>query len=211
MRGVWFGLLVWVVCGAGARAHAAELLVPEAGHRSVVEVDPGRTNRASVSFEVPIADIQQMWTPDRERPLLERKWRISFSAGPQRDMPYLAFFNMGEENAFSFGSESLEWDNRVDARINQERGVYEIRLTVASGAGRTLKPFRITMDRRRIPWTTALADWRSSLRYGKGHYPEAAWRPVFCSWYAAHPVLDGVLREARGEVSARGEVERGLS
>lgn len=33
MRGVRFGLLVWVVCSAGVLAHAEELRVPEAGRR----------------------------------------------------------------------------------------------------------------------------------------------------------------------------------
>ena len=202
MTGVRFGLLALVICGMSVLAHAEALRIPKAGHRSVVEVDPGRTNRISVSFEVPIVDIQQMWTPDRERPLLERKWWVSFAVGPQRDMPYLAFFNINEENVFSFGSESLGWDNLIDAKINQERGVYEVLLTVASGEGRTLRPFKITMDRRKVPWTAALADWRLSLHHGKGRYPEAAWRPVFCSWYAAHAAITQEWVERTAEIAA---------
>ena len=57
----------------------------------------------------------------------------------------------------------------------------------------------MTLDRRAVAWTTALADWRDALGYAKGRYPEAAWRPVYCTWYAAHAALaqDWVEEQAR--------------
>ena len=170
-------------------ATTLSLNIPAEGTRETVTIDPAGEESATVSFEVPISDIQQMWTPDLAQPFLDRKWWVSKNSAPQYDMPYLAFFNMAEVNRFSFGSESLEWDNRIESKINQEKGVYCVKLTVVAGPKGSLRPFKVTLDRRSVSWTRALADWRDALAYPKGNYPEAAWRPVYCSWYAVHAAV----------------------
>ena len=95
-------------------AATVALGIPAAGSRETKTVDPAGDDAVTVSFEVPISDIQQMWTPDLKQPFQDRKWWIFKDSAPQCDMPYLAFFNMAEENRFSFGSESLEWDNQIE-------------------------------------------------------------------------------------------------
>jgi hypothetical protein len=121
------------------------------------------------------------------------------------DMPYMAFFNLAETNRLSFGAEALEWDCRISSKINQEKGVYAVTLTVAADAPGKIRPFKMTIDRRSIVWTEALADWRNSLSYNKGRYPEAAWKPVYCTWYAVHAALsqDWVERTCGIDVPAR--------
>ena len=114
-------------------AATVALGISAAGLRETKTVDPKGDNAVTVSFEVPISDIQQMWTPDLMRPHLDRKWWVTKDSAPQCDMPYLAFFNMAEENRFSFGSESLEWDNQIESKIDQERCVYRVKLTVVAG------------------------------------------------------------------------------
>lgn len=193
-------LLSSVTCLADVSAERLELPVAEAC--KVVTVDPKGKDRATVGFDVPIVDIQQLWLPDMRRPRQDRKWRITYESAPQRGMPYLAFFNQNERNRFSLGVESLEWDTRIASRLNQARGVYEVELTVAAGPGDELRPFKVTLDRRDIAWTAALADWRSSLPYAKGVYPEGVWSPVYCTWYAAHATFDQTWVERTGEIAA---------
>ena len=176
--------------------------LPDAGLSRVVTIDPEGAAKAEVAFSVPISDIQQMWRPTDFTPSQERKWWITFETAPQRDFPYLAFFNMSEKNRFSFGADSLRWDNRVESKINQEKGVYEIRLTVAAGEGGKLEPFKVTLDRRDVPWTDALGEWRDGLAFPKGPYPDAAWKPVYCSWYAAHAAIDQEWTERTAAVAA---------
>lgn len=183
-------------------ATALSFGIPAAGSREVVTVDPAGDSAVTASFEVPISDIQQMWTPDLMRPHLDRKWWVTKDSAPQCDMPYLAFFNMAEENRFSFGSESLEWDNQIESKIDQEKGVYRVKLTVVAGPKGKLRPFKVTLDRRSVPWTRALADWRDSLAYPKGRYPEAAWRPVYCSWYAVHAAVTQDWTERTAAIAA---------
>ena len=187
---------------ASLAADVVELSVPDAGARSVVRVDPKEGNRFAVSFRVPIVDVQQLWTPEMVTPMIGRKWWLSKESGPQFSMPCIAYFNMAERNRLFFGAEALEWDCMVESKINQELGVYDVKLTVAAGEGRTLKPFAVTVDRREVPWTQAVGDWRDSLHYGKGTYPSAAWDPTFCSWYAVHAAVTADWVEKTAAVAA---------
>ena len=188
--------------GVAFAADITPLRLPKAGARTVVLVDPCSADRHAVSFRVPIVDVQQLWTPDMATPLVGRKWWLSKASGPQSSMPCIAYFNMAESNRLFFGAEALEWDCLIESKINQELGVYDVKLTVASGEGRTLKPFTVTIDRREVPWTQAVGDWRDSLRYGKGAYPPAAWKPVFCSWYAVHAAVSADWVEKTAAVAA---------
>ena len=176
-----------------------KLAVPDAGKKCVHIIDPKGGASVSVTFDVPAADIQQVWRPDYRQPYLERKWWLSAKSGSMCNMPYIAYFNMAETNMFSFGAEALEWDCELSSKINQEEGVYTVTLTVAADAPGKIKPFKVTLDRRRVEWTEALADWRDSLQYGKWRSVDAAWKPVYCTWYAVHAALsqDWVERTAK--------------
>lgn len=181
---------------------ALTLAIPNVGERSVVRIEPEKEGRCEVSFRVPLVDIQQIWSPDMTTPLVGRKWWLSKASAPQLSMPCIAYFNMAEQNRLFFGSETLEWDCLVESKINQEQGSYDVKLTVAADAGHSLKPFAVTLDRRDIPWTHAVGDWRDSLRYKRGRYPSAAWNPAFCTWYAAHAAIDAEWVERTAAIAA---------
>jgi alpha-galactosidase len=180
-----------------------KLELPNQGELKVLTVDPKGRQCVQVSFDVPASDIQQIWRPDFQQPFLERKWWLTANSSSMRNMPYIAFFNMAETNRLSFGAEALEWDCRISSKINQEKGVYAVTLTVAADASRKIEPFKVTIDRRAVVWTDALASWRNSLSYGKGRYPEAAWKPVYCTWYAVHAALSQDWVERTGEIASK--------
>jgi alpha-galactosidase len=186
---------------AAVLAEAHELFLPNFGQRDVVRIKPTDAKKCELSFCVPISDIQQMWTPDMQMPFLERKWWISKMSAPQSSMPCIAWFNMAERNSFFFGAAALEWDCRIESKINQERGVYEVKFTAATGSG-VLKSFDVTLDRRDVPWTQTVGEWRNSLPYARGSYPAAAWEPAFCSWYAVHAAIDAQWVERTAAIAA---------
>lgn len=174
---------------AALPAAGVEMSVPPVRERRQQIVAPSADGRAKVCFDIPFVDIQEVWTPNLQAPSQARKWSVCLAAGPQSDMPYMAFINASGQNVFSLGSRSLEFDNRLSAKLNQERGVFEVTLEVAAGKGRELPPFVVTLDRRALPWTQVLREWRSGLGYPRGTYPDAAWRPAYCSWYSVHAAL----------------------
>ena len=176
--------------------------LPDYGEVKVLTVDPQGMSKVRVTFDVPASDIQQIWRPDMQHPFLERKWWLTANSSSMCDMPYMAFFNMAETNRLSFGVEALELDCRISSRINQEQGVYAIAITVAGDVSDEIRPFKVTIDRRAVVWTAALADWRNSLSYNRRLYPDAAWKPVYCTWYAVHAALSQDWVERTGKLAA---------
>ena len=120
-----FAIVVFVDVALCANASMTELRLelPKQGELMVQTVDPKGCQRVSVSFDVPVSDIQQIWRPDYQQPFLERKWWMTANTSSMCDMPYMAFFNLAETNRLSFGAEALEWDCRISSKINQEKGV----------------------------------------------------------------------------------------
>lgn len=161
-----------------------------------------KAQRAIVRFEVPLVDVQEVWTPNLSGPDQTRKWKVGLESAPQMDMPYIVFLNAAGQNVFSFGSRSLEYDNRLSAKLNQEKGVFEVALEVVAGYGRNLPSFEVTADRRALPWTQVLREWREGLGYPRGRFPAAAWRPVYCSWYAVHAAVTQRWTERTAAVAA---------
>ena len=180
---------------------ALTLVLPPDGGRSVTTVDPKGACREEVRFAVPVSDIQQVWMPSCSQPLLQRKWSLKVESAPQCDMPYLAFFNLANVNRLSFGAQTLEWDSEIAVKLDQEHGVYRVTFAVATD-GKPLAPFKLTVDRRKVAWTQTLAEWRNALGGAKGSYPESAWRPVYCTWYAAHAALSQDWVEAQARLAA---------
>lgn len=179
-----------------------KLSMPAAGERRTVDVALDSDGRADVSVDVPVSDIQQLWTPDMQLPYLERKWRIVKDSSPQSSMPCIAYFNLAETNVLFFGADALDGDGRIVSRMNQERGVYEVSFSCAAGADRPEKRFKVTLDRRAVPWTEAVGEWRESLPYKRGRYPDGAWKPVFCSWYAVHAAVTSDWTERMAAIAA---------
>ena len=196
-----FVVLALFAFAVAAFAEACELTLPDSEHRKVVRIEPTDAKRCELSFCVPISDIQQMWTPDMQTPFIGRKWWISKASAPQSSMPCIVWFNMAGRNRFFFGAAALEWDCLVESKINQERGVYEVKFIAAAGSG-ALKPFDVTLDRRAVAWTQSVGEWRDSLPYARGTYPAAAWEPAFCTWYAAHAALNAQWVERTAAIAA---------
>lgn len=165
-------------------------------------VDPRGEDRVVVRVDVPVRDVQEMWMPAWSVPRQDRKWWISAESAPQCDMPYVAYFNTAGRNAFSIGAASLEWDTKIGSKINQEAGVWEVTITVVAGPEGELKPFSVTLDRRSVDWMVALSDWRASLNLPKTDSPDAAWKPVYCSWYAVHAALSQDWVDRTAEIAA---------
>lgn len=187
----------------GVCAADIALNVPKEGDLSVQTVDPNGQDIVAVTFDVPAADIQQLWMPKDKKPFLERKWWISAKSSSMHNMPYIAFFNLAEINRFSFGAEALEWDCELSSKINQEKGVYTVRLVVVADSSCKLRPFKVTLDRRGVKWTEALKDWRESLSYEKWRSLDAAWKPAFCSWYAVHADFNQDWVERTAAIAAK--------
>ena len=64
MRVVLATMILSAFCAGAAESTDVTLAIPAAGERLVERIDPKGAERTTVSFAVPISDIQQLWTPD---------------------------------------------------------------------------------------------------------------------------------------------------
>ncbi|MBO7328833.1 MAG: alpha-galactosidase [Lentisphaeria bacterium] len=168
------------------------------GHYSKLTINvPAREGKLMIRFSVPILDMHGFWTPSQRTPSSKIIWVIDSQSAGQRDFPFLSFFNTRQINRFSVGTTDLIDDTQIIAKMNQEKCCYDITITVALQNG--CDSFNLILDQRPVLWTEALADWRKALELTLPAFPDAAWEPVFCTWYAVHAAVtqDWVEKNAR--------------
>lgn len=150
---------------------------------------PGKAGRQIIRFSLPILDFQGFWIPEERVPSSRIIWVIQGKSAAQRNFPYMAFFNSKQENRASIALSNLYDDVQIDARMNQQECTYDITITVA--VKENTGDYVLTLDRRGdLLWTEALADWVKSLNIATPAFPDNAWDPVFCTWYAVHGMVN---------------------
>lgn len=146
------------------------------------------SRKLHIFCELPLADIHSLWY---ERPLLHggpipvMLWQAKFTAAQNSGLPFLAFFNRSSVLRGAFGLTNLIDEAEFCAKINQQDCTYEVSivLTLAPESGSC----KLFVDlRKNIEWTESLAQWRNLQNIPLPEFPEAAWNPVFCTWYAVH-------------------------
>lgn len=145
---------------------------------------PGHSGIMQMRFSVPILDMHGYWVPESRTPSTKIVWVIESKSAGQRAFPFIAFFNSRQINRLSAGLTNLTDDARILAKMNQEKCTYDITIEVA--LGKDSQDFELVIDQRPQVWTDSLADWRKALALPLPEFPEGAWEPVFCTWYAVH-------------------------
>lgn len=146
-------------------------------------------NTLSLRCRIPILDMHGYWTPEIYRPKMQLDWRVEVSCAAHRNFPYIGFFSQAQINRGAIGLTNLLDDAVITARMNQQNAEYDVEITI-SISSETSK-FMFWADLENCEWTASLAKYRSAVMpNGIPSYPEAAWRPVYCTWYAVHASLE---------------------
>ncbi len=162
---------------------------------------PGHSGIMQMRFSVPILDMHGYWVPESRTPSTKIVWVIESKSAGQRAFPFIAFFNSRQINRLSAGLTNLTDDARILAKMNQEKCTYDITIEVA--LGKDSQDFELVIDQRPQVWTDSLADWRKALALPLPEFPEGAWEPVFCTWYAVHAAVTQEWVEKNAEVASR--------
>ncbi len=155
----------------------------------------------TIKCAIPIIDIHGYWSPDIFRPEMKLAWKIEFNSAAHRNYPLLTFFNMAHKNRASTGLSNLHDDAVISAKMNQQTGNYdiEINISITNETGE----FSIFFDESDRNWTEIPADYRTFVRPDwQPDYPEAAWQPVYCTWYAVHADLKKDWLDEQAETAA---------
>ncbi len=153
-----------------------------------------------IRLALPILDFHGYWTPDSRVPSSKIFWNIETTSAAQRNFPFLTFFNIGQRNRACISLSNLVDDCRIVARMNQERCTYDLTISVA--VCEESEEFCLILDRRDLPWTKCLEEYRQLLDIPKQNFPSAAWEPVYCTWYAVHAAVTQDWVEANAAIAA---------
>ena len=154
-----------------------------------------------LKMEVPLLDVHGYWAPHLTRPVMQQHWVIEFSCAAHRNYPYLSFFNFDQKNRATIGLSNLYDDSVISARMNQQTGNYDVEIEI-SIANETSE-FTVFIDTSDRDWTEISADYRVFARPDwKPFYPEGAWMPVYCTWYAVHASVEKKWLEEQAETAA---------
>lgn len=166
---------------------------------------PIETEKAAglvVKLSVPIIDIAAYWTPDCMSPDSKLRWSIEFNSAANKNFPFICFFNRKGENKFSVGLNELSGNIKIAAKMNQEKSTYDITFTYVDKKFNVMPEIYVSRENKH--WTKTLRQYCDKLIDGKKtDYPDAAWEPVFCTWYAVHADFTQNWIEKNAEAAAK--------
>jgi len=142
-------------------------------------------------FRLPIINVQGIWFCQHlgsSRPRLSLPWSIDVTSAQQSDIPYVALFSMDQTNTASIALTCIRDDVRIHGQMDQMRCTYFWNITVAIVP--ETEPFDLLISFMPKRWNMLLEDWRKlAVPDGPPAFPAAAFKPVYCTWYAAHAAL----------------------
>ena len=193
---------ITITAGSGCQLSAAEL--DNSPTLKTFTITEDMIRRAGdclkIHFRQPILDIQGFWHSCCYRPQMLVPWRIRLESAAQRQMPFLGFFNLEGINRAAFSLSNVIDDAELVSKLSQSDSEFELVWTVHL-SHKTLA-FDFIVDCRPVPFPEAVAAFRQRLIPETLVFPDAAWSPVYCTWYAYHaaftiPELERNARLAR--------------
>ena len=173
------------------------------GKLSVTEQDLAAAGKTiSFALSLPIKDIAGYFDSSMgDGPVARLDWTIEFSGAASCNYPILCFMSQGVENRYTLYADNLIDDFHCVAKMNQQTGCYDIRLVFANR--KPARPFSLYLDTIGGDWTAAFARAMEAIRpQGKPDFPERAFDPVYCTWYAVHACLTPEYLDANAKLAA---------
>ena len=156
-----------------------------------------------VAFSTPQLDAHHLWSSERSsRMVLQPDWRKAQTSALAQNMPLYAFINTNNQNRLTFAIS--EANRRVDVKAGlREEGallVGQIRFFVEQEAPITHYKTSILLDNRDLFWADAVREasqWiESQNNFKVCRVPEAAFDPLYSTWYQFHQQITDEAIEA---------------
>ena len=156
-----------------------------------------------VAFSTPQLDAHHLWNSNRScRMILQPDWSKAHTSALAQNTPLYAFINNNNRNRLTFATS--EANRRVDVRAGlREEGallVGKINFFVEQEAPITHYKTTILLDNRDVFWADAVreaSEWiESQNNFKVCRVPEAAFEPLYSSWYQFHQQVTDEAIEA---------------
>ncbi len=159
--------------------------------------------KITFSFSLPIRDIQGVCPPfslNMPSPSMKLEWDYVANTAQQKDTPCFSFFNLSQENAATVALTCVHDDVRMQVKMDQMRCCYAFTVTVAVVP--ETAPFELLLSRSPEHWTEVRTALREIVLPELPVFPEDAWQPVYCTWYAVHGALTNEYLDKNAELAA---------
>ena len=158
--------------------------------------------RLVMRFDLPIRDLHGSWYCEAYRgPGTGLAWNFQVRSAQQYGIPYWTGFNLQQRNTATVALSCCRDDVRIEGNMDQMRCVYHFTVTVAVVP--ETEPFQLLYSTAPKPWPELLAAWRKLvLPHGVPNFPDAAFLPVYCTWYAMHGAMTEAALDRNAELAA---------
>ena len=164
---------------------------------------PIKPSQLKVTFSTPQTDAHHLWHANRDcRMVLPPDWKGKFSSALAQNMPLYSFINSNNRNRLTIATSEAK--RRIDAKIGlrEEGAVLYGALSFFTEVEAPISHYKTTilLDKRDIFWADAVregAQWIESKNDFKVcQVPEAAFEPLYSTWYQFHQQITDTEIEA---------------
>jgi alpha-galactosidase len=161
--------------------------------------EPAAPPRLTLKWSLPSHDIAGQWMTGRD---LAKYVRPDWAAGRlqpsmfARQAPVGALFSSSNRNVLTFAVSDALNTIAVGSGVREEDGLVYNEISFFSERHPSLTAYtvEVRLDRRAVPYWTALADvadwWAQHPGYEPSAVPERARQPVYSTWYNYHQKVD---------------------
>ena len=161
------------------------------GKDGIIHVNAAKgSGLLTIKLDIPIIDINGYWHPDCRWPSAKLNFNIHFTSAFNRFWPLISFFSQSGNNRCTVGITDMIDDCDINASLDQSACAYHLVFTVVVPENEDIH-FDLSIDTTDGLWTDAVKRQvtRIAKVYPAPQIPEAAWEPVYCTWYAAHAAV----------------------
>jgi len=159
------------------------------------------------SLQVPIIDIQGLWSPGCDQhDLRSLPWLYEKTTAANALMPVVAFLNRSGQNRLTAGLLEQTLETKVTVRLDESRAVFNLSFRrPPEGIQLKTSEWReyLYLSRKPCDWFSTVEDYvrikDRILPQSFARIPQSAYEPVYCSWYAIHHEVNQswVIQQAR--------------
>ena len=154
---------------------------------------PTKPSRLTISVATPQLDAHHLWHANRDcQMVLLPDWKGKLSSALAQNMPLYSFFNSNNRNRLTMAVSEAK--RRVDVRVGLREEsallIGQFNIFVEEEAPISHYKTTILLDKRDIFWADAIregAQWiESHNNFNVCRVPEAAFEPLYSTWYQFH-------------------------
>ena len=173
---------------------------------------PSVPPKFEVTFSVPQVEMQHVWAPKSELFKIEPDWGIAFNNFVSElalDLPVYAVFDDANSNRLTVACSEVLRPVRFHAGVREEGSFVRVlfRFFEKPDVPMTHWETTIRLDRRSRFWSEAVSeasDWVTAASGARPQRaPEAAFEPLYSSWYSFHQDVTDKALEAECALAAK--------